>query len=50
MDEIKEAQKEYPRLQKFRAQVESGLRTDVCIHLDGALYFGNRICVPQVKV
>ena len=50
MDEIKEAQKEYPRLRKFRAQVESGLRTDVCIHSDGALYFGNRICVPQVKV
>ena len=35
MDEIKEAQKEDPRLQKFRAQVETGLRTDVRIHSDG---------------
>ena len=37
IDEIKEAQKEDPRLQKFRAQVEAGLWTDVCIHSDGAL-------------
>ena len=50
IDEIKEAQKEDLRLQKFRAQVEAGLRTDVSIHSDGALYFGNRICVPQGKV
>ena len=50
LDEIKEAQKEEPRLQKFRAQVEAGLRIDVRIHSDGALYFGNRICVPQGKV
>ena len=50
MDEIKEAQKEDPRLQKFRAQVEAGLRTDIRIHSDGALYFGNRICVPQGEI
>ena len=50
IDEIKEAQKEDPRLQKFRAQVEAGLRADIRIHLDDALYFGNRICVPQGEV
>ena len=50
IDEIKEAQKEDPRLQKFRAKVEAGLRTDVRIHLDSALYFGNRIWVPQGEV
>ena len=50
MDEIKEAQKEDPRLQKFRAQVETGLRSDVCIQSDGALYFGNRICLSQGEV
>jgi len=50
MDEIKEAQKEDPRLQKFRAQVEAGIRIDVRIYSDGALYFGNRICVPKGKV
>ena len=38
--------KEDPRLLKFREQVEAGLRSDVCIHTDGALYFKNRICVP----
>jgi len=46
ISEIKEAQKGDPRLLKFRAQVEAGLRTYICIHSDGALYFGNRICVP----
>ena len=43
---IREVQKEYPRLQKFREQVDARLRTDVHIHTDGALYFDNRICVP----
>jgi len=37
IDEIKEAQKENPRLQKFGAQVEVGLRTDIRIHSD--VYF-----------
>jgi len=50
LNEIKEAQKKDPRLQKFRAQVEAGLRTDIHIHTDDALYFGNRICVPQGEV
>ena len=50
IDEIKEAQKEDPRLQKFRAQVEAGLRTDISIRPDGALYFGSRLCVPQGEV
>jgi len=45
MEKIREAQKKDPRLQKFREQVEAGLRTDVRIHTDGALYFENRICV-----
>jgi len=45
MEEIKATQDKDPRLQKFRKQVEAGLRTDVCIHSDGALYFNNRICV-----
>jgi len=29
IEEIKEAQKKDPRLQKFKEQVEAGLRTDV---------------------
>jgi len=50
IDEIKEAQKEDPRLQKFRAQIEAELRTDVRIHSDSALYFGNRICVLHGEI
>ena len=50
IEEIRDAQKEDPRLQKFRDQVEAGLRTDVHMHADGALHFGNRICVPQREV
>jgi len=50
IDEIEEAQKEDPRLHKVRTQVEMRLRTDVHIHSDGALYFGNRICVPRGKI
>ena len=46
MEEINEAQREDPRLLKFREQLEAGLRSDVCIHTDGALYFRNRIYVP----
>ena len=47
MEEIKKAQKGDPRLQKFQEQVEAGLRSDITIHSDGALCFGNRIFVPQ---
>jgi len=47
IEEIREAHKENPRLQKFREQVEARLRSDVHIHTDGALYFGNKICVRQ---
>ena len=50
MEEIRAAHDEDPRLQKFREQVKAGLRTDVCIHSDDALYFDNRICVPQEEV
>jgi len=41
MEEIREAQKEDPRLPKFREQVEVRLRSDVRIYIDGALYFRN---------
>ena len=50
IEEIRKAQKKDPRLQKFRDQVKDGLRSDIHIHKDDALYFGNRICVPQGEV
>jgi len=50
MEEIREAQKEDLRLLKFTEQVEEGLRSDVRIYTDGALYFRNRICMPQGEI
>ena len=39
-----------PRLQEFREQVKARLRTDMQIHADGTLRFGNRIYVPKGEV
>ena len=50
MEEIREAQKEDSRLQKFREQVKAGLRTDVRLHINGTLYFSNWICMPQGEI
>ena len=47
---FKEAQKRDPMLQKFREQIEAGLRTYITIYLDGAIYFGNRICVSLGEI
>ena len=38
MEKIRAAQSKDLRLQKFSEQVKAGLRTDVHIHMDGALY------------
>ena len=46
-DRIREAQGNDSRLQQFRAQVEEGQRTDFWVHTGGALYSGDRICVPK---
>ena len=46
-DRIREAQSSDPRLQQFRTQVEAGQRTDFWVHTDGALYSGDRICIPK---
>ena len=39
IEKIKEAQKEDPKLQKIREEVEAGLRQDIVIHADGSLQF-----------
>ena len=44
---IREAQSGDSRLQEFRTQVEAGQQTDFWVHSDGALYSGDRICVPK---
>ena len=44
---IREAQSSDSRLQQFRVQVEAGQRTDFWVHIDGALYSGDMICVPK---
>jgi len=50
LERIKEAQGGDPKLQKFREQVKAGLRTNMQIHADRMLHFGNRICVPKGEV
>ena len=50
IDRIKEAHVEDMQLQKFRDQVEVGLRTDLIIHGDGSLRYGVRLCVPKGDV
>uniref|UniRef100_A0A2N9FT08 Reverse transcriptase n=1 Tax=Fagus sylvatica TaxID=28930 RepID=A0A2N9FT08_FAGSY len=36
-----------PHLQKMKLMVESGAPSEFCIHEDGSLRFGNRLCVPN---
>ena len=50
IEEIKTAQCTDPRLQKLKEQLEAGLRTDMRIHTDGALFHGDRLCVPKGEV
>ena len=50
LEKIKEAQSGDPKIQEFRNQVEAGLRTNMQIHGDGTLRFGDRICVPNGNV
>jgi len=47
IDRIKEAQAGDKQLQKFRGQVEAGLRTDFLLNGDGSLRYGARLCVPK---
>jgi len=50
LEKIREAQGRDPKLQEFREQVKAGLRSDMQIHADGTLRFGNRICVPKEEI
>jgi len=50
IDRIKEAQAGDKQLQKFRGQVEAGLRTDLLLHGDGSLRYGAWLCVPKGDV
>jgi len=50
LEKIKEAQSGDSKIQKFRNQVEARLRTDIQIHGDRTLHFGDRICVPKGDV
>jgi len=44
LEKIREAQGRDPKLQEFREQVKAGSRSDMQIHADGTLRFGNRMC------
>jgi len=47
VERIKEGQADDKQFQKFRDQVEAGLRTDLIFHEDGSLRYGARSCVPK---
>uniref|UniRef100_A0A2N9H2J6 Integrase catalytic domain-containing protein n=1 Tax=Fagus sylvatica TaxID=28930 RepID=A0A2N9H2J6_FAGSY len=47
VERIKVAQAGDPHLQKMKLMVESGAPSEFCIHEDGSLRFGNRLCVPN---
>uniref|UniRef100_A0A2N9GSB9 Integrase catalytic domain-containing protein n=2 Tax=Fagus sylvatica TaxID=28930 RepID=A0A2N9GSB9_FAGSY len=47
VERIKVAQAGDPQLQKMKLMVESGTQFEFCIHEDGSLRFGNRLCVPN---
>ena len=47
VERIKAAQAGDPHLQKMKLMVESGAPSEFCIHEDGSLRFGNRLCVPN---
>ena len=50
VDQIKVAQVGDELLQRFRGQVEAGLRTYLIVHEDRFLRFGARLCVPKGDV
>jgi hypothetical protein len=47
VERIKVAQAGDPHLQKMKLMVESSAPSEFCIHEDGSLRFGNRLCVPN---
>ena len=49
VDQILEAQLEYPYLMSMRRKVEEGEQSDFAIRNDGALVIGSRLCVPATE-
>ncbi|XP_028056865.1 uncharacterized protein LOC114260871 [Camellia sinensis] len=47
IDRIKDAQGRDSQLQKLKAEMEIGLQMEFCMHKDGTLRFGERLCVPN---
>ena len=47
IDRIKDAQGKDPQLQKLKAEMEIRLQMEFCMHKDGTLRFGERLCVPN---
>ena len=47
IERIKIAQSNDPQLQKIRDLINLGSQSEFCIHEDGSLMFGNRLCVPN---
>ncbi|XP_028096533.1 uncharacterized protein LOC114296433 [Camellia sinensis] len=47
INRIKDAQGRDPQLQKLKAEMEIGLQMEFCMHKNGTLRFGGRLCVPN---
>ncbi|XP_028090712.1 uncharacterized protein LOC114290912 [Camellia sinensis] len=47
IDRIKDTQGRDPQLQKLKVEMEIGLQMEFCMHKDGTLRFGERLCVPN---
>ena len=47
IERIKIAQSNDPQLQKIRDLINLGSQSEFCIHEDGSLRFGDRLCLPN---
>ena len=47
IEKVKIAQSSDPQLQKIRDLINLGSQSKFCIHEDGSLRFGHRLCVPN---
>ena len=47
INRIKDAQGRDPQLQKLKAEMEIGLQMEFCMHKNGTLRFGGRLCLPN---
>lgn len=50
MERIKNAEKNDPKLQKFRRKIQARHRTDLCIYANRSRHFSNRLCMSKGEI